>query len=559
MVLDVRDESPWTPAAWAGFGLACAALTLVFSGSWLFSDRVGILDWPKELYYFHYLRASLLEYWRLPVSFFTIPESLSHFSTLQDLSYWSNPEVVSLSPFLPLLWLMPLVWFIKTYFILHYAIGIAGTGLLAKRLGLPPAEGVALFALIVLNPWLCQHLAIGYSPYINFLLFPGIAALLLAQPRSPFQTALAALGCAMAFYQGALHLFAWFNLGALAVAAMVCLHLRSPGPLARVLWMQALTFVLVFPKYRAVSWAYADFIRTPGSGYDSWADLWGLVSDTHSPLFDFPAVYDRYGVAFYDASLGVGAWFALLAGLAVLCWPLLRRANGRKEALPPWIPAASCVLFLALGWGTNWIAVTRLVPALASEIYPFRWLYPAYLFAAVFTLAVLSRAAIQTGAPAARAAVFALLLPCLWTFHQRNTFFAEVMNREEDIFEGFSMREHLTHGVTALSGNTLLPGTATPDGLTIIPPGSDGDPVHLPWLEPWRLREYEFENMRPDVFQPGMSSVMLATAGSRPVAVKVRTHARGALGAVCAAVFIGMVWGSCRMRGDRRASRRYLR
>lgn len=554
MVLDVRDESPWTPAAWAGFGLACAVLTLVFNGSWLFSDRVGILDWPKELYYFHYLRASLLEYWQLPVSFFTIPESLRHFSTLQDLSYWSNPEVVSLSPFLPLLWLMPLVWFIKTYFILHYVIGIAGTGLLAKRLGLPPAEGVALFALIVLNPWLAQHLAIGYSPYINYLLFPAVAALLLAPPRSPLQTALAALGCAMAFYQGALHLFVWFNLGALAVAALACVHRRSPWPLARVMWMQVLTFVLVFPKYRAVTWAYADFIRSPGTGYSSRTDLWGLITDTQSPLFDFPATYTRYGVAFYDASLGVGAWFTALLGLAVLCWPLLGREK-EKDSFPCWIPAACCALFLALGWGGNWLSVTRLVPALASEIYPFRWLYPAYLFAAVFTLAVLVRAA---SGIRARAAVFVLLLPCLWVFHQRNAVFSEVMNREEDIFEGFSMREHLTHKVTALSGNTLLPRTANPDGLIIIPPGSEGDPVHLPWLSPWRLREYEFTNMRPDVFQPGTTSVMVVTAGTRPVAVKGRTHARGVLGAACAAVFIVMAWSSCRMRGSRHASGRHL-
>ncbi len=569
---DAASGQSWTPATVAAFALACALLVCLFNGDYLFSLNVGILDWPKELFYFHVLRGSLVEYGQLPVSFMTIPESISNFSTLQNGSFWANPEVVSLSPFMPLLFWFSTLEFIKLYFAGHFLLGIAGTGLLAKRLGFTPLQGVALFTLLALNPWLSQHLSIGYSPYINSLLFPALAALLLCPPRSPWQLALAALVNAMIFYQGALHLFVWFNLAALAVSLGACVHTRSVWPLGRVLWVQACTFALILPKFVATKAEYSDFTRYPGSGYASLEALWGLLTDSTSMLFDLPAAYTRYGVAFYDASLCVGRWFVALTGLAVLAAlalratqatcdsqaaqagqsvqairerPLQRCPKAQGQAFPLWIAAMASAFFLALGWGDNWTAVTRLVPTLASEIYPFRWLYPAYMFAAVFTLGALSRVADGLWGRRLGAMVLVLaLLPTALDLYERNAHFATLNATEQDAFGGFELREYLTHRVVGITGVTLLAGEPSPAGLTVIPPGAVGDPILLPWLEPQRLREFSFDFARPDVFQPESSTVLIVTEPSRPVTITANAHRRGILGMVGGGAFALLTLGA---------------
>lgn len=545
----------WSIRATAAYGLACMLLVCLFDGPYLFSGGVGILDWPKELFYFHVLQSSLAEYGALPVSFFSVPPSLAHFSTLQSASFWGNPEVVSLSPFLTLLSLVPTlstVAFIKLYFAGHFLLGIAGTGLLARRLGFTPFQGVALFLLAALNPWLSQHLAIGYTPYINFLLIPGLAALLMSPPGSPLRLALAALGNAMIFYQGGLHLFVWFNLAGLAVALPACLPARSPGPLLRVAWVQLCTFALILPKYVATAATYQDFLRVPGTGYPNMVALWGLLTDSASPLFDFPATYSRYGVAFYDASLCVGQWFVGLVGLAALCRVLGLWSRAPKAKFPSWIAVGCALVFLALGYGGNWAWLTRLAPILTSEIYPFRWLFPAYLFTAVFTLAELGRITAGLGGRRLGTALLALaILPTGLAFYQRNASFAQLASSEPDTFEGFSLREYLTHRAVGYAGETLLPAAVTPAGLTLIPPGEAGDAIWLPWLEPRWLREYSFECARPDVFQPENSTVLIVTQPFRPVVITARAYQRQWLGIAGLSVFVVLTLAALGRRDGR--------
>jgi len=542
----IRPEptTGWSRSGVRFFSLACLALVCLFDGPWLFSSRVGVMDWPKELFYFHYLLASLTQFGELPATFFTIPDHLTHFSTLQDLSYWSNPEVISFSPFLPLAWLLPPMGFIKAYFGLHFVLGIAGTGLLARRLGLSPHQGALLFALLAMNPWLTQHLAIGYSPAINTLLLPGVAALLLGGPGRPLELALAALGNAMAFYQGALHLFVWFNAAALLTAALAGTHHRSLAPLARVAWFQALTFALIFPKYWAVRQVYDDFVRYPGTGYASWADLWGLLTDAESPLFDFPATLSRHGVAFYDASLCVGAWFMGLAGLAALT-ALAGRGRGLPGTFPLWVPAAACAVCVWAGWGDHWFRLTNLITPLRSEIYPFRWLYPAYLLAAVFVLCSLARLSARLRPPWEGVLLWALFLPTLFWFHERNDYFNGVNTYEEDTLRGFSLREYLFHRVTAFAGETRLKAAASPaSGLVIIPPGSVGDVLDLAWLAPRRLGEYRLEGLAPGDGQGQEGTRLTVTVEGRPVALHARTHSRGLLWPLGVGVFALMAWAS---------------
>jgi hypothetical protein len=528
-MLSHTSRSSWNWTNTALSAICCIALVVLFNGEYLFSDKVGILDWPKELFYFHVLRTSITEYGQLPLSLFTIPDSLAHFSTLQNLSYWANPEVVSMSPFLPLALVLDTVPFIKAYFMGHFLIGIAGTLLLAKRLGFDPFLAIILFALLFLNPWLTQHLAIGYSPAINCLLLPLLAVLLMARNNIPAQLGLAALVNATVFLQGALHMFVWFNLAAVACALLCGLHERSPKPFFRALWVQVLTFPLIFAKYHAVSDAYADFVRYPGHGYASLEALLGLLTDATSPLFDFPATYSRYGVAFYDGSLLVGWWFLFLTGLAFIGW-LRPRQSDSSPGFPGWVPFVCAAFFLFLGWGAVWNKIAQLVPVLSSEIYPFRFLWVAFLFTAVFTLEGLRRLSCFVPKGILRTvALAALFLPTMFLFYERNDLLASLNSSEEDIFGGFSFKEYLTHRVVGYSGNTLLPCVAIPAGLTLIPPGTAGDPVQLPWLEPWRIREFTYQNLQPDMFQPETSTVFLTEQPVRPAVILAKDYSRANL------------------------------
>jgi len=532
--------------------LSCMALVLLFNGEYLFSDMVGILDWPKELFYFHVLRTTITEYGQLPLSLFTIPDSIAHFSTLQNLSYWANPEVVSMSPFLPLALVLDTVPFIKAYFLGHFLVGIAGTLLLAKRLGFDPFLAIILFALLFLNPWLTQHLAIGYTPAINCLLLPLLAALLMARGNVPTELGLAALVNATIFLQGALHMFVWVNLAALFCSLLCALHERAPRPVFRIIWAQLLTFPLIFAKYHAVSDAYADFIRYPGHGYESIEALLGLLTDSTSPLFDFPAAYSRYGVAFHDGSLLVGWWFLFLTGLAFFGW--LRSQRGDFcQGFPGWIPSVCALVFLFLGWGSVWITITRVVSILSSEIYPFRFLWVAFLFTAVFMLGGLQRLSRIIPKGNLRAVVLvALFLPTMFLFYERNNLLASLNSSEEDIFGGFSFKEYLTHRVVGYSGDTLLPGVAIPAGLTLIPPGTARDPVRFPWLEPRRIREFTYQNLQPDMFQPESSTVFLTEQPVRPAVVLAKDYSRANLSAAGVCVYGLLVTASLVLAARRR-------
>lgn len=532
--------------------LCCLALVVLFNGVYLFSDKVGILDWPKELFYFHVLRTSITEYGQLPLSLFALPDVIAHGSTLQNLSYWANPEVVSISPFLPLALVLETVPFIKAYFIGHFLIGVAGTLLLAKRLGFDPFLAIILFALLFLNPWLTQHLAIGNTQVINCLLLPLLAALLMARSNLPMQLALAALVNASIFLQGGLHMFVWFNLAALVCSLLFSLHARAPKPLARVLWMQILTLPLIFAKVHAVSDVYADFVRSPGQGYASLEALFGLLTDATSPLFDFPAAYARYGVTFYDASLLVGWWFLLLTGLAFIGW-LRPWRNDSSPGFPGGVPLLCAMFFLFLGWRGVWDTFTKVVPVLSSAVYPSQFLWVAYLFAAVFMLGGLRRLSLLVPNGFLRnLALAALLLPTLFLFYERNAPLASLSASEEDTFEGFSYREHLAHRVVGYSGDTLLPGVAIPAGLTIIPPGTAGDSIRLPWLQPWRMREFTYRNLQPDKFQPESSTVFLTEQPVRPIVILAKDYSRANLCTAGASSYGLLVMASLVLAGKRR-------
>jgi hypothetical protein len=543
-----RTAFPGLAAYWA----VAATLLALFYGEFLFSDRVGILDWSKDLFYFAFLYDSLVSFGQLPVSFLVLPGQLDWFSTLQDLSYWSNPEVISLSPLLPLVFVLPFMAFVKTYFGLHLLAAAWGVRLLGRRLGWDVGQTALLLVLFLGNPWLVQHLAIGYSPQISLCLAPALAACLAGPTWSWRDLAGASLLGAAIFYQGALHLFVWVCLAAGCFAVLLACLTRHPAPLARVGAFFTATVVLVFPKVHAVSAVYSGWQRIPGGGYASLADLWGLLTDADFPLFQFPETYSHCNVAFYDGSILMGPAFAVLTVWAAgsTAWAAFRRGGpGGRRPGPELAALLSAAVFLVLGWNTVWRTICESIPPLASEIYPFRFLFVALNF--LFFCIVSRLGPFPATRPGRWRALglYALAgLTCL-PFYARNRQLMPVLTEQPNFIGRFSLADYYADRITALCGDTRLPVTATPATVVVTPSGAVGDRIALPWLPATALGGYLLENARPvpDPAGEQTMAVVEVTAPSRQVTLRARAYHRAVLLPAAGLAYAGLLLALARL------------
>src|SRR5579872_3512981 len=166
----------WRRYGWGGLIYASAAivLTIALDGRFLFTTGIGgpVNDWTKDLYYLSYLRYGF-SHGTVPVSFLVVPQNVAGYPVpAHSISYWSNPEVATLSPSYLLLLVMSLGVFLKVNVALHLAIGAAGVWVLGSRLALRLTWRIALYVLLMLNPWLLEHLALGYSPDVTVCYVP---------------------------------------------------------------------------------------------------------------------------------------------------------------------------------------------------------------------------------------------------------------------------------------------------------------------------------------------------------------------------------------------------
>lgn len=540
----VRPDGLSPRRAAAIYGGTALAVIALFYGPFLCSDRVGILDWSKDLYYFAFLYDSLRSFGCLPLSFLAIPDATTWFSTLQNLSYWSNPEVISFSPLLPLVFVLPFMVFLKTYFGLHLLAAAWGVRVFARRCGFGLGRSIVLLVLFLGNPWLVQHLAIGYSPQISLCLVPGVAALLAAPEFRPREWAGASLLAACILYQGALHLFVWLFMAIGVFVLFDALLRRRLSLVWRTGFLALATAVLVAPKIYAVKKVYGSWQRIPAGGYASLADLWGLLTDASFPMFRFPETYSHHNVAFYDGSLLVGPALPVL--VALLAGGYLFARFRRRPPLSGHVAAdGACLLaaltFLVLGWGTVWRTVCVGLHLPSSEIYPFRFLFIAYHFAIFFLVDRLGDW--PAGGTLRRlrlGACYALLgLTCL-TFWGRNRELMPYLTENPNFYGAFSIAEFMSNRIVALSGTTRLPVVVSPNRITITPPGRLGDPIDLPWLPRAEAGQYRIRAARPVADAPGPGTRLTVTAAARPVVLVPDDSHRLPLCAAALALFAGL-------------------
>jgi hypothetical protein len=526
----VGRATAW-PAIW--YWAVSLALLGVWDGRFLLTQKIGIWDWDKESYGLEFLKSALRDGSVLPLSFVTIPHDIATYPALfQSASYWANPEVLTFSPFVVLLPWTSVPVFLKLYFFGHLLIAALGTFLLGRRLRLRTSTTVVLFVLLILNPWLLQHLAIGYIPWITACYVPLVIASLL-RPVTLAWFLTGTIADSLILYEGGLHIFLWLN-ATIVLTAIGIAAIRRSASHARPVGLILLgTAVLTLPKLVAINGAYGDWHRPIQSSYGSAHDLWGLLTDTTTNLYDLPRAYHVYGTDVYDGAMFTGRVFlgALVVLLALFVWRTVRRKrrNDEEGLAEGWALLSVAALWLVLGWDGVWRTLADAIAAFDFEIYPFRFLEISVFICAAFIvleLDRLSRIGTRLGIVG-----LAVALVIAVAFKDRNDYFVKVAKSMPYAPPVWHPERFLNDTITARSldpGQSPRPAVEhSLESVSIDPLGSKAD-IRLDWLPIGHVHDFTIENAHV-IEQDGLGSTIAVEDAYRPVLIEPHAYHRGLL------------------------------
>lgn len=375
-------------------GLFLIAL-LVF----LIYPNVGIYDWDKEVLYTAYIKTSILEYKQFPLFLWNSADLAGYPAVDQSAFFAANPETMLFTPFLPLLFFLSPVVFLKLLVVLNAVAGWVGVEVLAKKLRWQPAQLRVFSALFFLSPIVFQHVAIGYLPWINLYLIPWLLYFALMDDLLP-----RSVGCgmvlALVLLQGGLHVFVW-------LAFFTTFYLVSSA-LIQKRWNQLLsvplTFLsaigMAFPRFYLSLQTFSSFSQRFFAGYSLPAFFrWALVPPFFTPasMDDIEYFIESYidGVPYWDGALFWGLLIILILFLPFLFANRYRRNKQSYEGSQSSTLAVGCAsaLLLVFSFDGLYEALITFVsgllrlPALEGmEKYPFRFAIPAY-FGFAFVIA----------------------------------------------------------------------------------------------------------------------------------------------------------------------------
>ena len=357
---------------------------LLVSFIWYFAylrhDSSGIFDWPKDQYYFDYLREYLIEHFHPPLNFVNIPQEISWYPTLKSgSSYFGNPETPFISPLMGTAFL-PSGYFFKSWFVLHLIIAAYGCSLVGKVTRLGSAWSVILFCFIFLNPWLIQHLIIGYTPWLTICWIPLSVAL--ACKRHWIASGLI---LSIVIYEGGLHVFIWLLLASIPV--IVGLYFYRLKNLAKI-WLLSLGSSIVFssPRLIATYLTQRDLTDRPiNSSYGSFFDIYNLLTNTTANPYDLPTAYNMWGVNLYDGQFIIGAYAIVVMSAMIILW--IRNVPKGLST----VCLSGFIVFIFLGWNGVWFQTIKFFHAPSIEIYPYRFLPIAFLFILILVSYILAK------------------------------------------------------------------------------------------------------------------------------------------------------------------------
>lgn len=354
------------------------------------NGRIGIYDWQKEIAYFGYIKQSLTSYHSLPLFWWNILDNVRRYPAIAHThNFIGNPETMLFSPFVPLLLLLNSIHYIKLLTVIHFLVGVAGAIALRKRLSWNSSQFRVYLSLFLFSPVIIQHLAIGYTPWLNIFLFPWLVYFMADNKKITSSLGVSGV-LGLILLQGGTHVFVWFVMFFMLYTVCCIVIERDLSYLVRILSVGILVPLLAYVRVYTTAKAYGNFHQAFAPGYNplNFA-LWALIP----PVLVFPFDIFFYGKVW----LGVPSWDGgVFWGLSILMF-LALAIKYRKYEKPNWrkhdrirlnydsVFISVLILFSLAFFSAFEFLITTVnqivnVPfSEGAEKYPFRLVIPAFL------------------------------------------------------------------------------------------------------------------------------------------------------------------------------------
>ena len=300
-----------------GYLYLCIAAVLYLAYG--LSESVGIYDWQKEIAYFQYIHKSLLSFHTIPYFWWNKLDNIAWYPAVSHTSnFISNPETLLFSPFTPMLLLLNEIGYIKFIVVVHFMVGVIGLLVLRKQLQWNDLQFRTYAILFLFSPVIIQHLAIGYTPWLNLFFFPWIIYFV-AHKDKFLGTLGLSLILAWVLLQGGTHPFVWFA-SFILLYFISCAFLRHRWSyLFRLPFIFGLVIPLSLIRLYATVQTYGDFHQAFQAGYNPLNFLlWSIIPPLLIPKFDTFFVETVWsGVPSWDGGIFWGASLPMLSILLI--------------------------------------------------------------------------------------------------------------------------------------------------------------------------------------------------------------------------------------------------
>jgi hypothetical protein len=514
----------------------------VLYGLFFISSDVGIYDWKKELAYFEYIRLSFVRHGTLPLLWWS--KEASPYPAMNHTGIFiANPETFLFSPFIFLSYLVSASRCIKILVCLHVAIGVVGSYALALRCSMSAWQRQVFLTSVLLSPFVMQHIAIGYTPWVNIFWFPWLLFFWLGGGVGGFVGQGAVY--AIMLLQGGTHVFAWCFTLFLLIALFRSTWNQRVAPLfshvALLLPIGALAAARILPT-AAVFKTFQQGLE-PGYGARSFLN-WAL---TPLPLTDVFSQLDKVieGVPVWD---GAFFWGLVLPLFFVCCCKyflgessqdgprsvrertkemLQGRAGEEAEARLDTSGvyfAVTTVVLLVFSLNGVYAGFANAIASVwdsgllrSVEKYPYRWAAPAYLSAIVAI--VFSRISLFERDVPRRLLVVALALPLLLVSFK---WMGVATSVSKEIYESPRGRLLRAINVEPPNGWKRDRSGATPGGLRIHTSNQRIFSVSFSGMEGGDSQFLEFYGAKNVDLVPGTTSLSYSVTPSHSEVVEVK-------------------------------------
>ena len=369
---------------WEKGYLYISVIALMF-GVYIAIDRVGIYDWQKEIAYFSYIKESITNYHSLPFFWWSKLDNVAWYPAPNHSSnFIGNPETMLFSPFGFLLLFVNSVHYIKIITFIHLLIGIIGLFKLRARLNIDNLEFRTLVVLFMFSPIIIQHLAIGYTPWLNLFFFPLFLYFLLDKKILNSAVWISCI-LAITLLQGGSHPLFWYILFLIIYSIAYTIVTSNIKVLLRIFLIALFTFLLSFVRLYSTILSYGDFVQPCVRGYNIYNFIfYSLIPPFSRKIFIGKNFFDIFGVPSWDGGIFWGiSLFLFLVTLIKYGNYRINLSNSFNIKIGDSLLITSMCLFI-LSFFTIYEDTIALInsivkfPFTSIEKYPYRFAIFAY-------------------------------------------------------------------------------------------------------------------------------------------------------------------------------------